>query len=313
MRTTGPVRQVGNISCNLCGGTDCIPAFGTIETPVVRCRHCGLVFTGRRPEFREIVASRYNREYFEAEYLPQLVRDKETSDVERGEYLRTVEKGLPHLGNERPRLLDVGSGAGFLLEQARTRAWEVQGLEVSEAAASYCQARLSIPVVVGELRRGLFADQSFHAVTMLDVIEHLPDPLSTLKIVVSILKEGCPLLIVTPNFGSVCRYLLGLEAYGIWPDEHLYYFTSATLRKLLQAAGFRKIWIASRDIYPQNLSAIMTNLRVTRKIPNSIARPPDQLKERFYRSKTLRQLRRLGNRVLARVHWGDKLVTLAHK
>jgi hypothetical protein len=150
-------------------------------------------------------------------------------------------------------------------------------------------------------------------VTMLDVVEHLPDPLATLRVVYSTLKERCPLYIVTPNFASLFRHLLGAQAYGVWPDEHLYYFTSASLRKMLQAAGFKKIRTGTRDIYHPNISALISKLGAAPKRSNGASSPSQPLRDSFHSNEALRRVRNLGNWFFQRLPWGDKLIAVAWK
>ena len=73
---------------------------------------------------------------------------------------------------------------------------------------------------------------------MFDVIEHLFDPRAVLEATRRALTPGGVLVVSTPNFDALSRYALGLDWAVLSPLEHVYYFTEATLAKMLASTGY---------------------------------------------------------------------------
>src|SRR5208282_6419691 len=92
---------------------------------------------------------------------------------------------------------------------------------------------------------------SFDVVTLTDVIEHVPQPSGLLSEIYRVLRPGGVLLIVTPNFGSLFVRLYGLKAYGMWPDQHVIYFSRSSMTRLLRDSGFRRVLAGSKVSMPK--------------------------------------------------------------
>lgn len=136
------------------------------------------------------------------------------------------------------RLLEVGCGHGLLLDEARRRGYDVVGLELSRESAAHAREELGLPVY--ELTLDQFAAQSndvrYDAILLVDVIEHLDDPLQALDLCISLLAPGGALCVVTPDPSSVVARLAGPRWWGYLP-AHTYLFPRRTLRELLSGRG----------------------------------------------------------------------------
>lgn len=75
-------------------------------------------------------------------------------------------------------LLDTGCGYGFFLLEMQSMCSSVTGIELSANEATYARQELGLNVHQGTLEEAGFPDSCFDNVTMWEVIEHLPDPLS---------------------------------------------------------------------------------------------------------------------------------------
>ena len=75
-------------------------------------------------------------------------------------------------------------------------------------------------------------------VTLIEVIEHVTDPLRLLRAAATFLRPGGMLYLTTPNFNSLSRHLLGASWSAIHPREHRSYFTVGLLGSLLKTFGF---------------------------------------------------------------------------
>jgi SAM-dependent methyltransferase len=135
------------------------------------------------------------------------------------------------------RLLDIGCGSGAWLSDMRNLGWEVRGLDF-DAEAVAVALRRGIEVDHGPLEAQRYPDESFEAITLNHVIEHLPDPFSTLAECRRILKPGGRLVVVTPNSASLGHRLFKEAWRGLEPPRHLHLFCPGSMRVSLEGAGF---------------------------------------------------------------------------
>lgn len=138
------------------------------------------------------------------------------------------------------RILDVGCGTGDFLVAARARGWDVAGVEVSPDAAAVTRRR-DLAVSVGTLHEAALPDAAFDCVVLLDVIEHLTDPLAELREIRRVLRPGGVVVVETPNWRSLYRRLLRHRWAALQPRIHLLYFDESTLRRTLLEAGFEPL------------------------------------------------------------------------
>jgi 2-polyprenyl-3-methyl-5-hydroxy-6-metoxy-1,4-benzoquinol methylase len=140
------------------------------------------------------------------------------------------------------RLLDVGAGPGFLVAVARRRGWDAFGIDMNPWAAGYARRELDVEVRTQTIEESSFRPGEFDAVTMMDLLEHLPDPGPHVAKAATITRRGGALAILTPNAGSLVSRLMGAR----WPEiqrapEHLVLFSVSGLSQLLERNGFEVV------------------------------------------------------------------------
>jgi SAM-dependent methyltransferase len=138
------------------------------------------------------------------------------------------------------RLLDIGTGAGLLIDEAEKVGFEAEGLEASKSAVQYCQSR-GLKVRQGYFEPGLYPGKSFDVIVMSHVLEHTTEPARLLKTAFQLLKEeGVICLSQTNYLGTVPRLLR--KYWHAWaPTEHLIHFSPVGIEYLLSEAGFEVI------------------------------------------------------------------------
>jgi SAM-dependent methyltransferase len=153
-------------------------------------------------------------------------------------YLAWLLALLRRHGVHRGRVLDLGAGYGFWLAALARSGYEPAGVELSPEAAAQARERSGAPVSTGSADDPLpYDDASFAAVTMLDVIEHLPRYPAALAECARVLVPGGKLFVVTLNAGSLARPLLG-RRWSFWLDPtHVEMFSANKLRRAFADAG----------------------------------------------------------------------------
>jgi 2-polyprenyl-3-methyl-5-hydroxy-6-metoxy-1,4-benzoquinol methylase len=145
------------------------------------------------------------------------------------------------------RLLDVGCGRGWFLEEARKRGWEVYGTEYSDVAVELCEKK-GINMKKGQLNPDSFDLKEFDVITSFEVIEHINNPNEELNNIQTLLRKGGLFYCTTPNFNSLLRYYLKAEYNVIGYPEHLSYYTKRTLINAAKRHHLKKIKFLSTGI-----------------------------------------------------------------
>ena len=138
----------------------------------------------------------------------------------------------------RRRLLDIGSGVGYFLKMGMERGWFTTGIEPSKQAVDY-STKIGCNVVEGFFQDKLFND--YDVVHMHEVLEHLRDPLDTLKTVYKALAKDGLVYVVVPNDYNVLQKALKRESYWVSVPWHINYFDKESLQALMENAGFKVI------------------------------------------------------------------------
>jgi 2-polyprenyl-3-methyl-5-hydroxy-6-metoxy-1,4-benzoquinol methylase len=149
--------------------------------------------------------------------------------------LEELEKLAP-----KGKLLDIGSSTGFFLSEAKYRGWRTKGIEFSSWSKKIAEERFELEVYAQPLEELNWPKESFDAVAMLDVIEHLTNPRQVLREVAKILKPEGTLVLTTPNCGSHLARWAREKWYAVLPG-HLFYFSPTALAHILEETGFRVI------------------------------------------------------------------------
>jgi 2-polyprenyl-3-methyl-5-hydroxy-6-metoxy-1,4-benzoquinol methylase len=231
-------------SCPTCGSADAAHEMDKDHMRLVRCRACDLVYVS--PTFDE---QHYKDVYASTEYQ-DIVRDL---GIKSHEYRVTrfgterVELMARHLTMSRPRFLDVGCSTGFVVEAARDRGWAATGVDLNPSAIEFGVSRgLDLRSVA--LEDGGFAAGSFDAVSLFDVLEHLFNPVETIRACIRLLAPGGILFLYVPNYDSASRMLMGKDAHFIWPTHHLNYYTPVTIRDLMAREGLTTEYVATEGL-----------------------------------------------------------------
>jgi len=205
---------------------------------VGQCQTCNFIFTN--PRFiDEIITSFYSKDYFSgnADYSYHDERDIK-------KYSKYVwEKRINVLNNyiDEGNFLDIGASFGGLMEAAG-KYYNPYGIELSEHAGKHAQNLTGCKVHIGTLEDHPFQEDFFSAITMIEVIEHLKDPVSAIKECQRLLKKDGILMIQTANMNGM-QAKSQKNAYPYYMPGHLSYFTKKNLTDFLLKNGFRKVKI----------------------------------------------------------------------
>jgi 2-polyprenyl-3-methyl-5-hydroxy-6-metoxy-1,4-benzoquinol methylase len=159
-------------------------------------------------------------------------------------------------------LLDVGTGSGLLPHVAREKGYEVEGTDLSKHVTENVPAKAGFKIHHGTLEDISFTRQ-YDIITMLHVLEHTSNPLSTLRRAKELLTNNGYLVVVVPNYQSLdsrikdilSRFKLKSRPYKhLALGHHNYIFSIKSLELLGEKSGLKVVhretrqpaWRASR-------------------------------------------------------------------
>jgi SAM-dependent methyltransferase len=198
---------------------------------LLRCRQCGAVEQPSLPGGVDLHG--LYRDMRDSSYLSEEVGRRATAARLLGLIAEHVPSG---------RLLDIGCGFGLLLDEARSRGYETLGIELSRDAAAHARGALGLDVREIPLEEVDDPD-GFDVVTLVDVLEHLEDPVGGIARCAGLLRPGGVLCVATPDPSSLAARLAGSRWWGYVP-AHTCLLPRRTLRELLGAQGL----VVSTDV-----------------------------------------------------------------
>jgi 2-polyprenyl-3-methyl-5-hydroxy-6-metoxy-1,4-benzoquinol methylase len=143
---------------------------------------------------------------------------------------------------KREKLLEIGSAAGYFLKMAQDDGWQVEGIELSELMRRRSAEVVNCPLH-NSIEEVLERKERYDCIILFEVIEHLPDPLATLRQIRKLMNPGALLALSTPN----CERPRAAEGGSIdlWflPPAHVSYFGPKTLVSCVNQSGFETLAI----------------------------------------------------------------------
>jgi SAM-dependent methyltransferase len=247
-------RFLESVPCNICGsleahilqapkydlesmaGVDFTRTFSSssdepLNHQLVVCAQCGLQYVNPRLRADAVL------EGYEEGTDEQFVSQSQAREITFARCLDIIER----IWRRPPgRLLDIGTGGGSFLHVASQRGWRAEGCEPSRWLCLWGREQYGLSIRQGTVFDQKYPSKAFDVVTLWDVLEHTPDPKTQVRETHRLLKEEGLLVVNYPDIGSWIARLMG-RSWVFLLDVHLFYFTRATIRKLLEDAGFEVV------------------------------------------------------------------------
>ena len=223
-----------------CKNTELVP-FGA---GYLRCPSCETLVDTTASADGAGDAGFYGREYFfshqeQARGYPNIVVRARTDFLDRClAWLRTVLKyRLPPA-----RILEVGAAHGAFVALLRTAGYAASGLELSPSIVELAREMFDVPMLVGPIETHDIEKGSLQAIVLMDVIEHLPDPVATLRHCVDLLDPTGFIMVQTPRYpeGRGHAEMIATDdrfLAQLLPGEHLHLFSKQSVQRLLGVVG----------------------------------------------------------------------------
>lgn len=229
------------MTCHLCGRNE----FDVLRRKlrfeiarnVLKCRSCALVFLEPKSvDLPNYYAGDYRNRY--TAVPGKAMSSKEIFDM----YLPFQKdriKEIESILRADAKVLDVGSSTGHFLNALAPYVRETVGIEFNRDNAAFSRS-LGITTYTEPIENTDLSPASFDLITLFQILEHVEEPVKFLQSLGRYLKPNGHLVVEVPNLDDALLSIYNVRAFAdFWFIEpHLYYFNTATLKKILEKAGF---------------------------------------------------------------------------
>ena len=191
---------------------------------------------------------------------------------------------------DRRTLLDIGAHVGRFMHEARLAGWTAEGIELNPRTAAYAARRTGLPVYGANAESVAMDGRRFGAVSLIDVLEHIPDPVRMLRTAARLTEPGGWIAVKVPCGPSQLRKervraALRRDYRATIADNlvHVNHFSPRALRLALERAGFTNVAVkpaapelpAGPDGAAHGLGAFLrlSIFRLARVVPGGVHLP----------------------------------------
>ena len=228
--------------CRLCRSRESTLVSRTVseapESAVYECSGCGIVYVF--PIMSEEEEAAFYARQFEEYMARRSGPGWKSPDAHFASYGSEAQRRLPlvmpHLSST-DAVLEIGSSTGYFLDALRPHVASVTGVEPGEAYRQYASSRgIETLETLSQLN-----GRRFDVIALYYVVEHLRDPIGYAAGLRERLNQGGRLLIEVPNVQDALLSLYKLPAFAsfYWQRAHYQNFSSVTLARVLERAGYR--------------------------------------------------------------------------
>jgi SAM-dependent methyltransferase len=232
------------INCIFCGKRSQRIAWEENEFTGKRCE-CGLLYVSPRPSLQEMI-DRYNSKGANANACVR-IESEFFNRLNSRHRLKLLQKF-----RTKGRLLEIGPGAGYFLDEAKTKGFEPFGVEINLCQAKFIKEKLRIPVETNQFTESSFTGTNFDIICHFDVVSHFYDPIFEFKGFNKRLKDGGILFFETGNGGDLSLRWLKFIGRLQYP-QHLFLFSKKNIEQLCAETGFEITKLYHYSIFSQLL------------------------------------------------------------
>jgi 2-polyprenyl-3-methyl-5-hydroxy-6-metoxy-1,4-benzoquinol methylase len=231
-----------------------------------QCSNCSLIFTNPRPDFETI-----NKYYESEDYISHQNKSNNLTNIVYKLVRKVTVKNkvsfINRINPSKGKLLDIGCGTGYFLQEALKQNWRVTGIEPNEMARNIS---IEKNIKAHESLEGIKKDKKFDVITLFHVLEHIHELRKTGKQIVKHLKNYGTLIIAVPNLESFDANHYKTDWAGFDVPRHLYHFSKSSMHKYAQEIDMKIVEIKPMKFDSYYVSLLSENYQKPKS--NSISR-----------------------------------------
>jgi len=186
-------------------------------------------------------------------------------------WLRTVLKYKLPPG----KCLELGSSHGGFVALLGWAGFEASGLELSPWVVRFSRKAFGVQVLKGPVEDQSIDRASLDIITMMDVLEHIPDPVGTVQHCLSLLKPDGILIIQTPRYKERTLYGTYLSEHNrflelLLPKEHLFLFSQESLKMFFDRLGVSHIAFEEAYFSHYDMFLVASRKPISQALPENI-------------------------------------------
>ena len=228
---------------------------------IVQCLNCRFIFVKSLPSNEQLSRYYIKFDYKNIDLMEPVIR----RDAVRS--LKLIRK-YSNIFNFDKRLLDIGCGRGYFMDESRKIGLDTYGVDYSKKMVNFSKKVLRLNVQHSDIFN-FNPKHKFDIITLNQVIEHVTNPRDLIRKCYKLLRSGGIIYIATPNIDSLSAKVLNEDFDHLIPPEHLGYFNCKTLINLLKSANFNILHTGSWS-YSQDLAGIIKRLLIKKNGKNKI-------------------------------------------
>lgn len=203
-----------------------------------QCPGCKLTMTEFNQQYTSFVERFYSKGYFTGDPRCSAFSgyEKDKQCITRN-LQQVLDKVKPYV-NKNAKMLDAGCAMGFMVELARSYGYNAYGFDPSSYALSRATSGIKQYVSKATVKTASYPKNYFDVITLTDIIEHVQDPIASMKTLRQFLKHNGLMVIATGDTQSIAAKLLGKHWTFYIPPQHLFFLSKDNLTTMLHRAEF---------------------------------------------------------------------------
>lgn len=244
------------MACDCCRGARWRPLFPQNGLTLGQCETCNLLYVDDIPDPQLRMTEMEEGHYAGTEEIVEAEKQSESENILLDRFTGYVQLGQRYVPSGR--WLDIGCGAGVLLQLARQAGYEIEGIELSADRRILAEKATGARIHGEPLENLNLPDNSVDVVSMINVFSHLISPTQTFEELKRILKPGGAIVMATGEMGEgiqkghMYHWNLGDHLYFLGDDTVHWYADKLNLkvahhhRQWLPDALFSREWLRLR-------------------------------------------------------------------
>ena len=255
--------------CPLCNGDTSKEAFKIDGFSYHECSHCDSLYT--KPHLRDGVLDALYSDGTYQVYQDNLV--KKGKEIRKG---ILEERKFFQIKNfidkdSVPSLLDIGCGSGTFLDVCKQNGWQVEGVDPSPLASKSVFENYNIEVHQGDFNK-IKLNKTFDVVTLWGVLEHMSDPIATIKKVKELLNNDGIFVFEVPSADCFTSEYLKKNNFSptryIESGRHNIFFSKKLIGQIAKNLNLKIEYLETNGLDIQTILLKEFENEITEKIMN---------------------------------------------